>query len=60
MSSEQIYLAARDCAIADKFRDQATPIYWRGKPNFIDQLRADFDARMDAKAAARAVKPAKS
>ena len=54
MSSEQIYLAARDCATADKFRDQASPIYWRGTPNFLDQLRADFAARSDAKAAARA------
>ncbi len=54
MSSEQIYLAARDCATGDKLRDQASPIYWRGKPNFLDQLRADFAARAHAKAAARA------
>lgn len=60
MSSEQIYLAARACAVADQFRDQAVPIYWRGKPNFIDQLRADYAARMDAKAAARAVERGKS
>jgi hypothetical protein len=54
MSSQEIYLAARACARAERFRDQAIPLYWRGKPNFIDQQRIDFAARAGAKAAARA------
>ena len=60
MSGEQIYLAARDCAVADQFNDQTSPIYWRGKPNFIDQLRAGYAARTDAKAAARAAEQSAS
>jgi hypothetical protein len=60
MSSEHIYLAARDCAVADQFNDQTVPIYWRGKANFIDQLRAGYNARMGAKAAARAAAQRKS
>jgi hypothetical protein len=60
MSSEHIYLAARDCAIADQFNDQTVPIYFRGKANFADQLRAAYAARMDTKAAARAAGQRKS
>jgi hypothetical protein len=60
MSSEQIYLAARACAGAERFRDQAIPIYWRGRPNFIDQQRADFAVRAGAKAAARAAEQRKA
>jgi hypothetical protein len=59
MSSEQIYLAARACAGAERFRDQAVPIYYRGRPSFIDQQRADFAARADAKATARAAEQRK-
>jgi hypothetical protein len=59
MSSEHIYLAARDCAVADQFNDQTVPIYWHGKANFIDQLRAGYNARMDVKAAARAAEERK-
>ena len=53
MSSEQIYLAARDCATGDKLRDLTSPISWRGTPSFLDKVRA-FASRSDAKAAARA------
>ena len=59
MTSELIYLSGRDCAGAEQFRNQAIPIYWRGRPNFIDQQRADFAVRMGAKAAARAAEQRK-
>ncbi len=60
MSGEQIYLSGRACAGAERFRDQAIPVYYRGRPNFIDQQRADFAVRADAKRAARATENPKS
>jgi len=54
MTGEQIYLSGRACAGAERFRDQAIPVYYRGRPSFVDQQRADFAARASAKAAARA------
>jgi hypothetical protein len=60
MSTADIYLAARACAMADQRRDLAGPIYWHGKPSWTDSLRADHIARADAKAAARAAGQRKS
>jgi hypothetical protein len=60
MTGEQIYLSGRACAGAERFRDQAIPVYYRGRPSFIDQQRVDFAARAAAKTAARAAEQGRS
>jgi hypothetical protein len=60
MSSEQIYLAARDCARSDLSKDLASPIDWRKKPGLIDHLRAGLAARTSARSSTRAAEQGKS